>query len=51
MAERDHVPEPKNFEPKTPVSLDPPKDDPIDPEYMSKCDGIADPCRAERWPV
>ncbi|KAK8196583.1 hypothetical protein M8818_006748 [Zalaria obscura] len=27
------------FEPKTPVQLDPPKDDPISLEYLSKCDG------------
>ncbi|EON61124.1 hypothetical protein W97_00335 [Coniosporium apollinis CBS 100218] len=29
----------KKFEPKTPVQLDPPKNDPISPEYLSKCDG------------
>jgi membrane-associated progesterone receptor component len=29
----------KKFEPKTPVQLDPPKDDPISVEYLSKCDG------------
>ncbi|MCJ1367252.1 hypothetical protein MMC16_006384 [Acarospora aff. strigata] len=34
-----HVPEPKNFEPKKPVSLDPPKDDPISVQHLSKCDG------------
>ena len=40
MAEsRDHVEEPKNFEPKKPVSLDPPKDDPISSEELAKCDG------------
>ena len=27
------------FEPKTPVSLKPPKDDPISVDYLSKCDG------------
>ena len=31
--------EPKKFEPKKPVQLDPPKDDPISLEYLSKCDG------------
>ena len=35
-----HVPEPKNFEPKTPVSLNPPKDDPISPDYLAQCDGM-----------
>ncbi|KAF2458956.1 putative progesterone binding protein [Lineolata rhizophorae] len=38
----DHVEEPKNFAPKEPVDLDPPKDDPIAPEYMAKCDGTND---------
>ena len=27
------------FEPKTPVSLNPPKDDPISIDHLSKCDG------------
>ena len=31
--------EPKKFEPKKPVQLNPPKDDPISLEYLSKCDG------------
>ena len=35
-----HVPEPKNFEPKTPVSLNPPKDDPISADYLAQCDGV-----------
>ncbi|KAI4150029.1 MAG: hypothetical protein LQ340_004306 [Diploschistes diacapsis] len=34
-----HEPEPKNFEPKEPVKLDPPKDDPITVEELSKCNG------------
>lgn len=29
----------KRFEPKVPVQLDPPKDDPISVEELSKCDG------------
>jgi hypothetical protein len=29
----------KKFEPKTPVQLDPPKDDPITVEELAKCDG------------
>jgi len=29
----------KRFEPKEKVNLDPPKDDPISIEYLSKCDG------------
>lgn len=34
-----HVPEPKNFEPKNPVHLDPPKNDPISVQRLSQCDG------------
>ncbi len=34
-----HVPEPKNFEPKTPVHLNPPKNDPVSVQHLSKCDG------------
>jgi len=34
-----HVQEPKNFEPKAPVNLAPPKYDPISPEELAKCDG------------
>ncbi|KAF2492079.1 putative progesterone binding protein [Lophium mytilinum] len=37
-----HVEEPKRFEPKKPVHLDPPKDDTITLEYLSKCDGTND---------
>ena len=29
-----------SFEPKTKVELDPPKDDPISLNYLSKCDGV-----------
>ena len=36
---REHEPEPKNFEPKTPVKLDAPKDDPYTPEELAKYDG------------
>ncbi|KAL9071234.1 MAG: hypothetical protein Q9157_005538 [Trypethelium eluteriae] len=43
MSEREHVAEPKNFEPKVPVKLDPPKSDPISLEYLAKCDGEAHP--------
>lgn len=28
------------FEPKQKVELDPPKDDPISLDYLSKCDGM-----------
>jgi hypothetical protein len=42
-----HEPEPKNFEPKTPVKLDPPKDDPISVEELAKCDGKRAPRRAQ----
>lgn len=31
----------KRFEPKEPVQLDPPKDDPISKEELSKCDGAS----------
>ncbi|KAF2143612.1 uncharacterized protein K452DRAFT_296616 [Aplosporella prunicola CBS 121167] len=34
-----HVEEPKRFEPKQPVQLDPPKDDIISLDYLAKCDG------------
>ncbi|KAF2755403.1 putative progesterone binding protein [Pseudovirgaria hyperparasitica] len=34
-----HVQEPKNFAPKVPVTLDPPKSDPITQDYLAKCDG------------
>ncbi|KAI9686665.1 MAG: hypothetical protein M1820_010593 [Bogoriella megaspora] len=37
--ETGHVEEPKRFEPKVPVQLDPPKSDPISLDYLSKCDG------------
>ena len=33
------VPEPKNFEPKEPVKLDPPKDGPISSQELSECNG------------
>ncbi|KAJ5882128.1 uncharacterized protein N7529_000800 [Penicillium soppii] len=36
--------EKKRFEPKVPVELDPPKDDPISLEELAKCDGT-DPNR------
>ena len=39
MSERDHVAEPKNFEPKVPVKLDPPKNDPINLDHLSRCNG------------
>ncbi|KAH8685700.1 cytochrome b5-like heme/steroid binding domain-containing protein [Tricladium varicosporioides] len=28
------------FEPKTPVTLNPPKDDPISPEFLTTCNGV-----------
>jgi hypothetical protein len=31
------------FEPKTPVQLNPPKDDLISPEYLAKCNGMIQP--------
>jgi len=33
------APEPRSFEPKTPVSLNPPKDDPISVEQLATADG------------
>ncbi|KAL2682135.1 putative progesterone binding protein [Phyllosticta citricarpa] len=41
MRDANHAEEPKRFEPKNPVQLDPPKDDPITPEYLAKCNGKA----------
>lgn len=35
--------EEKRFAPKVAVQLDPPKDDPISPEELAKCDGIPSP--------
>ncbi|KAI9795269.1 MAG: hypothetical protein M1835_006077 [Candelina submexicana] len=35
------APEPKKFEPKVPVQLNPPKNDPISVEELSKCDVFA----------
>jgi hypothetical protein len=35
--------EKKRFEPKVPVELDPPKDDPISLEELAKCDGMSLP--------
>ncbi|MCJ1475688.1 hypothetical protein MMC13_004351 [Lambiella insularis] len=37
MSSTGHVEEPKNFAPKTPVKLDPPKSDPITVEELAKC--------------
>ena len=34
----------KKFAPKTPVQLDPPKDDPISTAHLSKCDGRITSC-------
>jgi hypothetical protein len=39
-----HVPEPRNFEPKNPVDLPPPKSDPISPEHLAKCNGKVSIC-------
>ncbi|KAG6997848.1 agmatinase 1 [Physcia stellaris] len=39
MSETHHEPEPKNFAPKDPPKLDPPRDDPIGLEELAKCDG------------
>ncbi len=36
------------FEPKTPVVLNPPKDDPITPEFLAKCNGMSLP--VTQWP-
>ena len=37
----------KKFEPKNPVQLDAPKDDPISLEYLAKCDGTQQCCSQE----
>ena len=39
MRDESHVEEPKSFAPKKPVQLNPPKDDPITPSELKKCDG------------
>ena len=39
MSETHHEPEPKNFAPKHPPKLDPPRDDPIGLEELAKYDG------------
>lgn len=39
MSSAGHVEEPKNFTPKNPVKLEPPKSDPITIEELSKCNG------------
>ena len=36
-----HVEEPRNFNPKNPPSLDPPKNHPISVAELAKCDGAA----------
>lgn len=42
MAEsRGHVEEPRNFTPKIPPNLEPPKDGPISVAELAKCDGAA----------
>lgn len=35
------APEPKNFEPKVPLQLNPPKDDPIAIDVLKQADGKA----------
>lgn len=35
-----HVEEPRNFAPKNPPKLDPPKDDPISVAELAKHDGV-----------
>ena len=44
VSDSNHVEEPKNFAPKQPVNLNPPKDDPITQSQLTKCDGT-DPSR------
>ena len=39
MSETHHEPEPKNFAPKDPPKLDPPRDDPISLEELARYDG------------
>lgn len=39
MSESHHEPEPKNFAPKDPPKLEPPRDDPISPDELAKYDG------------
>ena len=40
MASSGHVEEPRNFAPKNPPNLNPPKDDPITVAELAQCDGM-----------
>ncbi|CAF9910631.1 MAG: hypothetical protein HETSPECPRED_010129 [Heterodermia speciosa] len=46
MSETHHEPEPKNFAPKDPPKLDPPRDDPISLEELARYDGTGPEKRA-----
>lgn len=48
MSETHHEPEPKNFAPKDPPKLDPPRDDPISLEELAKCDGMTHALKTTR---
>lgn len=41
MSDSTEQPKKERFAPKEAVTLQPPKDDPIDREYLAKCDGMA----------
>jgi membrane-associated progesterone receptor component len=40
MSDATEQPKKEKFAPKHPVTLNPPKDDVIDRDYLAKCDGI-----------
>jgi membrane-associated progesterone receptor component len=40
MSDTTNQPKKERFAPKEPVTLQPPKDDPIDREHLAKCDGM-----------
>jgi hypothetical protein len=43
MSDATEQPKKERFAPKQPVTLNPPKDDVIERDYLAKCDGTASP--------
>ena len=50
MSDTTEQPKKERFAPKEPVTLQPPKDDLIDRDYLAKCDGMAN-ASLQRWPT
>jgi hypothetical protein len=44
MSDSTDQPKKERFAPKEPVTLQPPKDDLIDRDYLAKCNGMAQLC-------